>query len=412
MTRLARAGTRSAFRRIALSAATGLLAASTVIATPAAGATCSWKPVASQNPPAHDDLFSVSAASASDVWAVGTTVATNGARATLAEHWNGKAWSVTATPDPGNGNQFNGVADISPSNAWAVGVQGTASGTKPLIAHWNGKKWTQVSSPSVGGVQAYLNRVTALAANDLWAVGTGYTTGSGGAFALIEHFDGKHWTVATSPNPGQYGSQLSGVSGSSATDVWANGGTFTNPSGTFVTLTEHWNGTAWSVVPSPNANNLNNVFNAVVAITSTDAWAVGDYWTGTGSTFDSLTEHWDGKSWKIITSPSFPTSTALWGVAAASSSAVWIAGQITSTTGSLVMYWNGKKWAREKTPVLAGSTQDFLNGIATVPGGSTVWAVGGDATSSGGPNQTLTTDYSCTIDSYGARSERAHASLF
>ena len=63
------------------------------------------------------------------------------------------------------------------------------------------------------------------------------------------------------------------------------------PPGTFVTLTEHWNGKTWTVVPSPNANGLNNVFNAIVSITSTDAWAVGDYWTGTGSTFDTLTEH-------------------------------------------------------------------------------------------------------------------------
>lgn len=360
----------------------------------------------SQNPPVHDDLFSVSAGSTSDVWAVGTTVSASGLRATLAEHWNGTAWRVLATPNPGQGNQINGVADISASNAWAVGVQGTAAGgSKPLIIHWNGTKWTPVSSPSTGGVQAYLNRVAALAANDLWAVGTGYTS-SGGAFAVIEHYDGKHWTLATSPNPGQYGSQLSGVSGSSASDVWADGGTFTNPSGTFVTLTEHWNGKAWSVVPSPNANGLNNVFNAIVSIASTDAWAVGDYWTGTGSTFDTLTEHWDGKSWKIIASPSFPTSTALWGVTAASSNSVWVAGQITSSTGTLIMHWNGKKWTREKTPDLPGSNQDFLNGVTTVSGASTLWAVGGDATSSGGPNQTLTADYTCAMDSNAAPSGR------
>jgi hypothetical protein len=386
-------------RGVALIVAGGLAATSALFTNPAAvDAACSWKAVASQNPPAYDDLFNVSAASATDVWAVGTTASTSGLRATLAEHWNGKAWSVVTTPDPGNGNQLNGVATISATNAWAVGVQGTPSGgSKPLILHWNGKKWAAFAAPAVPGVQAYLNRVAGLAATNLWAVGTGFTN-SGGAFTLIEHFDGKHWSVVTSPNPGVYGSQLGGVSGSSVSDVWADGGTFTNPSGTYVTLTEHWDGKTWSVVASPNANNLNNVFNAVVSISPTDAWAVGDYWTGTGSTFDTLTEHWDGKSWKIVASPSFPTSTALWGVTASSANSVWIAGQITSSTGTLIMHWNGKKWARVATPDLPGTNQDYLNSVTTIPGSATLWAVGGDATPSGGPNQTLTADYTCSAD--------------
>jgi hypothetical protein len=285
-------------------------------------------------------------------------------------------------------------------------VQGTPSGgSNPLIIHWNGKTWAQVTAPTAG-VQAYLNRVTSLGASDLWAVGTAFTS-SGGALTLIEHYNGKKWAVVASPNPGQYGSQLGGISGSSATDVWADGGTFTNPSGTYVTLTEHWNGQAWSVVASPNANNLNNVFNAVVAISPTDAWAVGDYWTGTASTFDTLTEHWDGKTWKIVASPSFPTSTALWGVTASSANSVWIAGQITNASGTLIMYWNGKKWAREQTPDLSGA-QNYLNSVTTIPGTSTLWAVGGDATPSGGPNQTLTADYVCAADSHSGPAERRH----
>jgi hypothetical protein len=390
-------------RGIALIVAGGLAAVGAMFTNPASvDAACSWKAVASQNPPAHDDLFNVSAASASDVWGVGTTASTSGLRATLAEHWNGKAWAVVATPDPGNGNQLNGVATISATNAWAVGVAGTPSGgSKPLILHWNGKKWALFAAPAVAGVQAYLNRVTGLAANNLWAVGTAFTN-SGAASTLIEHFDGKHWSVVTSPNPGVYGSQLGGISGSSATDVWADGGTFTNPSGTYVTLTEHWDGKAWSVVASPNANNLNNVFNAVVSISPTDAWAVGDYWTGTASTFDTLTEHWDGKSWKIVASPSFPTSTALWGVTASSANSVWIAGQITSSTGTLIMHWNGKKWLRVPTPDLPGTNQDYLNSVTTIPASSTLWAVGGDATPSGGPNQTLTADYTCGADTGSA----------
>ena len=176
----------------------------------------------------RDDLFSVSAASTSDVWAVGTTVSASGLRATLAEHWTGSAWHVLATPNPGQGNQINGVADISRTNAWAVGVQGTATGgSKPLIIHWNGTKWTPVSSPSTGGVQAYLNRVAALASNDLWAVGTEHTKfRRERCSALIEHYDGQALVGRDEPESGPIWKPTSAeVSGSSATrrvDRWRN----------------------------------------------------------------------------------------------------------------------------------------------------------------------------------------------
>ena len=40
------------------------------------------------------------------------------------------------------------------------------------------------------------------------------------------------------------------------------------------TLTEHWNGTAWSVVASPNAGTINSL-QSVAAVSANDVWAVG-----------------------------------------------------------------------------------------------------------------------------------------
>ena len=47
----------------------------------------------------------------------------------------------------------------------------------------------------------------------------------------------------------------------------------------FNTLTEHWNGTAWSIVTSPNASQ-GNVLSGVTCTSASDCWAVGEYSNG------------------------------------------------------------------------------------------------------------------------------------
>jgi hypothetical protein len=69
---------------------------------------------------------------------------------------------------------------------------------------------------------------------------------------------------------------LTGVAARSATDIWAVG--FRQDHGGAIpidrTLTEHWNGSAWSVVPSPNVGANDNLLNGVSATTG-DVWTVG-----------------------------------------------------------------------------------------------------------------------------------------
>ena len=61
---------------------------------------------------------------------------------TAAEHRDGKAWKLVASPKPGspNRNQFLGVT-AKPGYAWAVGAY-------YLVEHWNGETWQQMASPS------------------------------------------------------------------------------------------------------------------------------------------------------------------------------------------------------------------------------------------------------------------------
>src|SRR5689334_20493178 len=55
----------------------------------------------------------------------------------------------------------------------------------------------------------------------------------------------------------------------------------------------------WSVVPSPSPGTSEDLLNGVAAVSSTDVWAVGDYYNG-NSALLTLVEHWDGASWSVV----------------------------------------------------------------------------------------------------------------
>src|SRR5437773_2689182 len=82
-------------------------------------------------------------------------------------------------------------------------------------------------------------------------------------------------------------------------DAWAVG--IQSSGSRWHTLVEHWDGTAWSIVPSPNPGSDNNYLQTVAAASADDIWAAGYYWNGSADR--TLTEHWDGTAWSIVPSP-------------------------------------------------------------------------------------------------------------
>src|SRR5438046_2216605 len=65
----------------------------------------------------------------------------------------------------------------------------------------------------------------------------------------------------------------------------------------------------WSVVSSPNPDTLSNVLKAVAVVTANNVWAVG------GQQGHTLVEHWDGTSWSVVPSPDVsPCCNTLYGV--------------------------------------------------------------------------------------------------
>jgi hypothetical protein len=103
--------------------------------------------------------------------------------------------------------------------------------------------------------------------------------------------------MAASPNPSSSDQNyLSGVDCLSASDCWASGYSVLADD-TDDTLIEQWDGSAWSIVTTPDASAVQNILAGMACPSSSDCWAVGNADTQT------LIEHG--------TSSSLPTATTL-----------------------------------------------------------------------------------------------------
>ncbi|HEY8325229.1 MAG TPA: hypothetical protein VIG77_12105 [Ktedonobacterales bacterium] len=357
-----------------------------------------WSVVSSPNPSTvANQLVAVSAPSSSDAWAVGqaTTAPTSPSGgqftdAPIIERWDGKSWAVTPNPTLGKGDHYlTGIAAISPTDVWAVGYSRVESGNgvaqAPLAAHWDGSSWKVVATPATAGSVANLQAVTAIASNDVWAVGGDEGQGAG---SLIEHWNGSAWGVAqdngVAVNASQQGT-LSSISADGPNDVWAVGsglypfaGGCGNGSNVII---EHWDGQSWSDVnfPTPVAPNSGFFgFNHVAVAGHNDVWAVGGVNTYTRN-IQPVAEHWDGTQWSISSLPSLSTAIGFAGVAA-KPGAVLAVGQTAISNGygaTVVGQWTGSQWTRLTSPS-PGTLTNELNGLAVI-GPKDIWAVGDSA---------------------------------
>jgi hypothetical protein len=342
-------------------------------------------------------LNAVDARTSTDAWAVGNYIGPNDddGQVMLAEHWNGSAWSQVPTPNVVQFDEkLNAVSAAAANDVWAVGSTNRTAfaHTDPITAHWDGTSWTIVPTPATtGGSKSILFGVANLGGGNAWAVGR-----SEANRALVEHWDGSAWTIIPTPDPAApagttfTGSTLKAVSARSANDIWAVG-YFTAAKGTnsdSFTLTMHWNGSAWTIVPSPNPatptpSGDSQTLNGVVEISPADAWAVGG--TSDTSGFQpakTIAMHWNGTAWSVATLPNLGSGGGLASVTASSSTSVWAAGPAGGTTS--VLHWNGTSWTPETTPV-GPDGQPVMNGISAVPGSATeVWAAGITLPSGGG----------------------------
>ncbi|HUO73685.1 MAG TPA: hypothetical protein VMU39_23140 [Solirubrobacteraceae bacterium] len=233
--------------------------------------------------------------------------------------------------------------------------------------------WTQVSVPSTGNNVSLLG-ASARTNSDAWAVGQQFVAaGQPQAPAVAYHWNGSAWSLTPTPNLGEYGA-LEAVSASSASDAWAVGFTMIRRRD-FGTLIEHWNGSAWAVNSVDAISGFGVRLTGVADLSPTNAWAVGEGATG------GLAEHWNGAAWSVVSlpDPSFTPSSGD-AISADSATDIWLVGStISATTGTTVpetLHYNGTSWTIVPVaqPSQASAT---LNAVSAISAGN-VWAVGED----------------------------------
>jgi hypothetical protein len=155
-------------------------------------------------PASHAVVSSLSAPSATDMWAIGGYYTTQRAN-NLAWHWDGTRWTVMTTPSPGvpiiGVSGLTGVDAFSPADVWAVGYAATKNCAyncidQTVAVHWNGTKWTRVATPDPAGPNqsSILLGMGATGPSDVWAVGQYYTSAAEVPHTLILHWDGSGWS--------------------------------------------------------------------------------------------------------------------------------------------------------------------------------------------------------------------------
>jgi len=287
----------------------------------------SWSVVSSPDAGQASQLIAAAAVATDDVWAVGVEeTKIDAQQRSLTEHWDGSSWTVVPSPNPptaGSFTELTAVTAVATDDVWAAGwFENVARNTTdPLFEHWDGTSWTIVPGGATTAQFAFLWGISAASADDIWAVGTDQSTATYRTF--VEHWDGSRWTVVNTPNAGG-SNELKAVTALAADDAWLVGSS--NTEGTAKTLTEHWDGTSWSIVTSPNQGTGQNHLYGATSLRGDDVWAVGSFADPRTGAQRSLTEQWDGSAWTIVQSPNAGTSVTLFAADTVGTSSVWVAG--------------------------------------------------------------------------------------
>jgi hypothetical protein len=333
-----------------------------------------WSHVTAPQPPdaRQAELHDITAVSANDVWAAGYYL-DNGdpnRHHTLIEHWDGSTWSIVS--DPGSTGTIHtyllGADAASANDVWAVGNRATFPNHQLYIERWNGSQWNVVPGPALGSdVHSFLTDVDVVSATDAYAAGYAINTTTGQTYNLIIRWNGSAWSIVPTPNLGSTPTQLNSITVIAANDIWAVGHTG-SIFGAAQTFTMHWNGSEWSIVPSPNLGAGTDLLERVSAASANDVWAVGSH-REPASPFRTRTiaMRWNSSAWSIVpTANPSAENNGLYGVAALSANNVWVVGsQASSSTPDLIEHYTGPCSSATPTAVPPTSTSTAVPPTAT-----------------------------------------------
>lgn len=310
-----------------------------------------WSAAASPSVPDGSALFGVSCAS-TICFAVGSAYI-NSQNALLIEEWNGTAWSVVTSPAPAGASflELKAVSCATPTSCLAVGSYELGQNTDVLIERWNGTSWSIATSPKfLTPASGELLDVSCSGASDCTAVGDARQGAKKPSLSLVEHWNGTSWSTVSSPNADPKSDFLYGVSCSSSASCLAVG--FTGGGLATSATIESWNGTRWSVVATPQQTPSNSTLSEVSCPTPTTCFGVGQYVSATGAA-SALIERSGPTGWSVVAvpKPAGVRTATLAGVSCVSVTACFAVGQTGGSLGKpLIERWNGKTWSITPSP--------------------------------------------------------------
>jgi hypothetical protein len=174
----------------------------------------------------------------------------------VAEHWDGTRWNVLtpASPPGALRTDLRAVSCPRRRGCIAVGVAyfpgpGRFAVPRPLVERWSGAGWTVQPASDPGSTDLSLDDVSCSHIDVCTAVGYYHKPGTG-QVPLVERRDGGAWAVQETPAiPDQVYNQFSGVSCPSRRFCEAVG--FVTTSTTTSGIAERWDGTSWTLEPTP-----------------------------------------------------------------------------------------------------------------------------------------------------------------
>jgi hypothetical protein len=349
--------------------------------------------------------FAAAAVAAAALVSAGVTQPASAAAAGPAGPAAGSIWKAEPTvnpqataPNPTN-STLASVSASGPAEAWAVGTfMNQKALDQPLAEHQAGTRWTRVTVPEPAGQEATLSGVDDLSPDNAWAVGTS------GGLTLIEHWNGTAWSIVPSPNPATGipgdGDMLTSISGTGPDNLWGAGWDTNEATGRISMLFEHWNGTKWTAVTTPTPGG---VALAVTVISKDNAWAVGEG----GLPAATAAAHWNGKAWSAVPTPDLTSASLnqLTGVSADGAGEVWASGYGVDPGRNFrvpyVLHWTGTKFVMTTVPNPdttvgnVGGEGSLLTGIQVLTPAD-AWVVGATF-GRNGASRTLTEQFNGTV---------------
>jgi hypothetical protein len=268
---------------------------------------------------------------------------------------------------------------VTDQDVWSVGYKVVPAGdspsiVQPLATMWNGTKSVVVKTPLINSQHAEFNSVSMTAANDGWAVGFAKTPGTNTQTysTLAEHWNGTTWSTVPTPDPTPNGIDLLvGVKALTATEAVAVGRSSPVSETPYSPVAEFWNGTSWTDQPAISVGTLGTALLGVDGTGPDDIWAVGYDWTPSYQD-QPVVEHWDGTGWTVMENDPGGTDAVLTSVSDEGPDDVWAVGY-TDGFQPFAEHWDGSAWSVSSVP--SSNAVELLRGVVDLSPDD-AWAVG------------------------------------